>query len=77
MPVLGEHNVPEAARELIDERHDLIARRDGKASTGTEIILNIDYDQDVTIGHFTRHAAVPSIRSIPVRPSCGLHNHQA
>ena len=49
MPVLGEHNVLEAARELIDQRHDLIARWHGKVSAGTDVVLNIDYDQDIAV----------------------------
>jgi hypothetical protein len=39
----------EAARELIDERNDLIARWHGKVSAGTEVVLNIDYDQDIAV----------------------------
>ena len=50
MPVLREHDVVEARREPVDERHDLVAARHGERAAGHEIVLEVD-DHQAGAGH--------------------------
>src|SRR5262249_7035533 len=47
MPILRQHYVPETRGDAIDDRHDLIAARNGKLTARAEVILDIDDQQDV------------------------------
>src|SRR5262249_20246482 len=47
VPILRQHHVVEARGDAIDDRHDFIAARNGKFATRTEVILDIDDQQDV------------------------------
>ena len=49
MPILREHDVAEVFREPVDERYDFIALRYGKGAAGTEVVLHIDYEEDVAV----------------------------
>src|SRR5690606_27167700 len=55
MPILRQHHVLEAPRKPVDERHDLVAARNGKRAARTEIILNVDDQQDVAIADLVHH----------------------
>lgn len=47
MAVLREDHVLESAGHGIDRRHDLVAVRHGESSTGAEVVLDIDYGEDI------------------------------
>jgi hypothetical protein len=49
MPVLGHHHMIEALGETIDDRHHGIAIGNRKRAAGAEIVLHIDYQQQITI----------------------------
>ena len=49
MPILREHDVAEVFRDPVDERYDFIALRYGKCAAGTEVVLHIDYNEDVAV----------------------------
>ena len=49
MPVLGQRDVKEAFGETIDDRHHSVAVGDRKRSTGTEIVLHVDYQQQIVV----------------------------
>jgi len=54
MPVLGDDDVLELAREAIDERHDLVAALHFERAAGTEVVLHVDDDQAIRgAGHRT------------------------
>jgi hypothetical protein len=59
MPILRQHHVAEAAGEPIDGRHDFIATRNGKVAVGTEIVLDVDNQQDVAFSDCSRHGRAP------------------
>jgi hypothetical protein len=45
MPILGQDNCIRALHHFIDSVNDLTASGHGQRTTGTEIILYVDYDQ--------------------------------
>ena len=47
MPVLCEHDVLELPGQLIDDRNDLLAARNGEPAAGAEIVLDVDHQQDI------------------------------
>src|SRR5262245_10238092 len=47
MPILRQHHVPEARCDAIDDRHDFVAARNGKLAARTEVVLDVDHQQDV------------------------------
>lgn len=47
VPVLGEDDVTEERRDLVDRRDDGIAVGNGELATGTEVVLHIDDEKDV------------------------------
>ena len=47
MPVLGENHMREPLCQSIDERHDLVAARDRERAAGTEVVLNVDHQQNI------------------------------
>jgi hypothetical protein len=49
MPVLRQHHVAEPRGQCIDQRHDLVAARNGEASLGTEVVLHVDNQEDVVV----------------------------
>jgi hypothetical protein len=55
MPVLRQCDVIEAPGKPIDDRHDRIAVRHGKRTTGAEIVLDIDDQQQIVIFRLDRH----------------------
>ena len=56
MPILRHHHMLMLVRQLIDERYYFIATIHGKRTTGAEIILHINDEQD-GIFHVTLSAA--------------------
>ena len=54
MPVLGEDDVFEMRRDLVDYRDDLVTARDGQRSAGAEVVLHVDDEEDILRGdvHF-------------------------
>src|SRR6266508_4630216 len=60
MPILRQHHVAEAAGQAIDGGHDFIATRNGKVAVGTEIVLDIDDQQDVAFSYRSRHGRAPA-----------------
>src|SRR5438067_206811 len=65
MPILREHDVAEVFREPVDDRYDFIALRHSKCAAGTEVVLHIDYNEDVAVadriscGQFSLPVFVP------------------
>ena len=57
VPVLGDHYVCKAPGKPIYDGHHIAAARHRKATSGTKIILDIDYDQYVGIAcdHMSAH----------------------
>src|SRR5262249_1228037 len=56
MPILGEHDVIKVICKTVDQRHYLMPARYRKASSRTEIILQVDCDQHVSItDRYSRH----------------------
>ena len=49
MPVLSQHDVIEAFGQTIDDRHHGVAIGNRKRSTGTEIVLHVDYQQQIVV----------------------------
>ena len=49
MPVLRQHDVFKVFRELVDNRHDLIAVRYGERAARAEIVLYVNHNEDVTV----------------------------
>ncbi len=47
VPILRQHDMGERRGEAVDERHDLIAARNGKRTAGHEIILHVDNEQHI------------------------------
>jgi hypothetical protein len=56
MPVLGQHDVIKAFGEAIDDRHHGIAVGDRKRSAGAEIVLHIDYKQQIIVAWPDQHS---------------------
>lgn len=56
MPVLGQHDVIEAFGEAIDDRHHGIAVGNRKRSAGAEIVLHIDYKQQIIAAWPDQHS---------------------
>jgi hypothetical protein len=44
MPVLGQHDVLEALGETVNQWNNLIPAWHRQASSGTEVILDVDHD---------------------------------
>ena len=55
MPVLRQHHVAEAAGEAIDVGDDLVALGNGELSAWTEVVLDVDNEQDVAVCDCGRH----------------------
>src|SRR5262245_8751813 len=55
MTVLGQHQVAEAAGEAIDVGDDLVAVGNGELSARTEVVLDVDNEQDVAVCDCGRH----------------------
>src|SRR5262249_43442251 len=49
MPVLRQYHVLEAPGDAIDAGHDLVAARHRETAAGTEIVLDVDDEQDVVL----------------------------
>src|SRR5580700_9404736 len=49
MPVLRQHHVGEPRGEAVDQRNDLITMRHAQRAAGTEVVLDIDDDEDVIV----------------------------
>ena len=47
VPVLRQHHAVESRGEAVDDRHDLVAARNGKRAAGAKIVLHVDDDEDV------------------------------
>ena len=47
VPVLRQHHAVEPRGEAVDDRHDLVAARNGKGAAGAKIVLHVDDDEDV------------------------------
>ena len=62
MPILGQHHVIKAFGETVDNRHHGIAFGNRKRAARTEIVLHIDYQQQVIVGWSDLHARFLLIR---------------
>src|SRR5580704_4529229 len=47
MPILGQHHVAKPRREAVDQRNNFVALRNRERAARTEIVLNIDDNEDV------------------------------
>ena len=54
MPVLRQHEMLEILGQRVDQRHHLVAARNGKRAARAEIVLHIDDDQ--RLFHAALHA---------------------
>ena len=45
VPILGSDDQVKVRHEIIDWGNDFIAAWDGKGPTGTEVVLNVNYDE--------------------------------
>src|SRR2546425_10249265 len=61
MPVLGQHHVIEAFGETIDNRHHGIAIGNRKCPAGAEIVLHIDYQQQIIVAWSDLHSGPVSV----------------
>ena len=59
MPILGQRNMIEALGEAIDEGHHGVAIGDRKRAAGAEVVLHINYQQQIIV-------AEPDLHSGPV-----------
>src|SRR5579863_7584792 len=50
MPVLSQHHVTEQPAETIDGRYHLVAARHHEGAAGTEIVLHVDYQEEIGVG---------------------------
>src|SRR5262249_1308132 len=62
MPVLGQDHVAETPRQPVDDRHHLVAARHGERAARTEVVLDVDNDENVAFpgGDALGHGAAPS-----------------
>jgi hypothetical protein len=62
MPILGQHHVLESCGQPIDEGHNLVTGGDWQPSAGTEIVLNVDHQENITCGGdgILRHSLFPA-----------------
>jgi hypothetical protein len=60
VPVLGQHHELEAAAELVDERHHLVATRHREVAAGAEVVPHVDNQQDIRVRDFVSHSRIPS-----------------
>jgi hypothetical protein len=49
MPILGQHDMVEAFGEAIDDRHRRVAVGNRKRAAGAEIVLHINYQQQIIV----------------------------
>ncbi len=76
MPILCQHDIFKVFRQLVDDRHNLIAARHGKRAAGAEIVLYVDHDEDVTVadcvslGQFCPPWSFCSLLPPPNKPQC-------
>ena len=49
MPVLGQHHMLETPGQQVDHGHDLVAARNRKTAARTEVVLDVDHQQDIAI----------------------------
>src|ERR1700738_326029 len=49
MPILGQHDMTEALNEAIDDGHHGIAIGNSKLAAGAEIVLHVDYQQQIIV----------------------------
>ena len=49
VPVLRQHHMRESRGQAIDQRHDLVAARHRQPAARTEVVLDVDDQQDVAI----------------------------
>ena len=50
VPILGQDHMGELARQPVDHGNDLIALWNCERSAGTEVVLRIDDQQDLSVG---------------------------
>jgi hypothetical protein len=60
VPVLRQHDVTETACQAVDDRHHLVPARHRQRPAGTEIVLDVDDDENVAFARLERgvHGAV-------------------
>ena len=58
VPVLGENDVLEVRRDVMDDRDDFVAAGHGQCPAGTEIVLNVDDEENVVRGDLHAWCAV-------------------
>src|SRR5262245_52238251 len=69
MPILRQHHMPETRGDAIDDRHDFMAARNGEFATWTEVILDIDDQQDVAVADRDRVGHRFAFCACAMRPS--------
>src|SRR5438876_7976898 len=67
VPILRQHHLAETPGEAIDDRHDVVAMRDGKLAARTEVVLDVDDQQDVAVSNWSGHDCVRGWVSAPRR----------
>ena len=55
VPVLGQDHMREGGGNAMDHRHHVLAARDSKRASITEVILHVDHQQDITVSKLDRH----------------------
>ena len=52
VPVLSEDDVSKPLCEAVYDRHHLVTARHRQATARTEVVLNVDYSQDIALGGY-------------------------
>jgi hypothetical protein len=55
MPILRQHHMAKAAGEPIDRRNNFVAFGNGKLAARTEVVLDVDHQEDVALFNLNRH----------------------
>jgi hypothetical protein len=57
VPVLGQDHVAEGSGNAVNHRHNILATWYRKCPTVAEVILHIDYQQNVAVNQFHSHVS--------------------
>ena len=69
MPILRQHHVREPLGQPVDQRHDLVPARDRQPPAGTEVVLDVDDDEDIAVADRRSSRVISAFR--PARPDDG------
>jgi hypothetical protein len=61
VPVLGQDHMAEGPGDAMDHRHNILAARYRQGAPITEVILHIDYKQNVAVNQFQSHRSSSSV----------------